>query len=74
MKSVLVLIAALAVNACQRDLSVRHEHPHGHVKRQDVDISLATLDANEKILVDSFDNTSIATWSYYYSTCSFWLI
>jgi N-acetylated-alpha-linked acidic dipeptidase len=38
------------------------------VKRQDANATFPpVLDANEQVLIDSFDNTSISTWSYYYS-------
>jgi N-acetylated-alpha-linked acidic dipeptidase len=70
MKTSLFLLAAIGAQACQRERAFVH-HQHAHVKRQ---ISNTTfppaLDANEQLLMDSFDNTSIATWSYYYSTRS----
>jgi N-acetylated-alpha-linked acidic dipeptidase len=68
MKTSLLFLGAIGAQACQRERAFAH-HSHPHVKRQ---ISNATfppvLEANERILLDSFDNTSISTWSYYYST------
>jgi N-acetylated-alpha-linked acidic dipeptidase len=67
MKPSLLLLAAIGAQACQRERAFIH-HQHARVKRQ---ISNATfppvLDANERLLMDSFDAMSIASWSYYYS-------
>ena len=66
MKSILLLLAAIGTQACQRDFEhLAHKHRR-HVKRT-TDSAPAELDANEKILLNSFDNTSISSWSYYYS-------
>lgn len=66
MKSILILLGAIGVQACQRDLTLAHGHRH--VKRQDTSAAFPpVLDVNEQILINSFDNTSIAEWSYYYS-------
>lgn len=67
MRTSLFLLAAIGVEACQRE-RVFKQHAHGHIKRQ---VDNATfppaLDPNEQILINSFDNTSISTWSYYYT-------
>ncbi|KAF2272944.1 glutamate carboxypeptidase 2 [Westerdykella ornata] len=62
--TLLVWAAAIGAEACQRE---RNFHSHSHAKRQDHDTSRAPLDANEQLLLDSFDATSISTWSYYYT-------
>jgi N-acetylated-alpha-linked acidic dipeptidase len=68
MKTSLFLLAAIGAQACQRERLFVH-HRHALVKRQSNNSTFPPiLDANEKILLDSFDNTSISTWSYYYST------
>jgi N-acetylated-alpha-linked acidic dipeptidase len=69
MKLIVVLIAAIGGSqACQRERTFK-PHAHSHVvKRQSANATFPpVLDANEQLLVDSFDNTSIASWSYYYS-------
>ncbi|KAF1929266.1 glutamate carboxypeptidase 2 [Didymella exigua CBS 183.55] len=64
MRTSLFLLAAIGAEACQRERMFKR-HAHGHVKRQ---ASFPpVLDANEQILINSFDNTSISTWSYYYT-------
>lgn len=66
MRSILVLIAAVGTQACQRERTVKHEHRR--VKRQSSNVTFPpVLDTNEQVLVNSFDNASISTWSYYYS-------
>ncbi|ORY06227.1 N-acetylated-alpha-linked acidic dipeptidase-like protein 2 [Clohesyomyces aquaticus] len=65
MKSTLFLVAAIGAQACQRERNF--EQPHRHTKRQEAVAFPPALDPNEKALVDSFANTSIATWSYYYT-------
>ncbi|KAF1997684.1 N-acetylated-alpha-linked acidic dipeptidase-like protein 2 [Amniculicola lignicola CBS 123094] len=66
MKTATLLLAVIGVQACQRERSF--PATHRHVKRQSENATFPPeLDANEKILVDSFDNTSISTWSYYYT-------
>lgn len=67
MKSALFLLAALGAEACQREIGVTHYNPRTLARRQEVDTSLVAPNANEKILLDSFDNTSISEWSYYYT-------
>ncbi|KAF2748982.1 glutamate carboxypeptidase 2 [Sporormia fimetaria CBS 119925] len=63
-QSLLLLTAAIGAQACQRE----HDwNKRRMIKRQEIDTSLATLDENEQLLVDSFDATSIAEWSYYYT-------
>ncbi|KAF2737623.1 N-acetylated-alpha-linked acidic dipeptidase-like protein 2 [Polyplosphaeria fusca] len=65
MKLILILCASIGAHACQRERVFRqHAHP---TKRQAPVTFPPVLDTNEKILVDSFDNTSISTWSYYYT-------
>jgi len=68
MKLILVLIAAIGSQACQRERTFKpHAHSHA-VKRQDANATFPpVLDTNEQLLIDSFDNTSISQWSYYYS-------
>jgi N-acetylated-alpha-linked acidic dipeptidase len=67
MKSSLLLLAVIGAEACQRE-RVFKRHAHGHIKRQAVNATFPpVLDANEQILINSFDNTSISTWSYYYT-------
>ncbi|KAH7116693.1 N-acetylated-alpha-linked acidic dipeptidase-like protein 2 [Dendryphion nanum] len=68
MKTQLVLLAAaIGANACQRDLNF-HPHDHHIVKRQRTNVTFPpVLNQNEQILLDSFDNTSISQWSYYYT-------
>lgn len=64
MKASLFLFAAIGAEACQRE-RVFKRHAHSYIKRQ---ASFPpVLDANEQILINSFDNTSIAEWSYYYT-------
>ena len=64
MRASLFLLAAIGAEACQRE-RVLKRHAHSHVKRQTS--FPPVLDANEQILLNSFDNTSISTWSYYYT-------
>lgn len=54
------------VQAClrERDFSLTQQ---ALVRRQDIVVFPPVLDENESILANSFDNTSIATWSYYYT-------
>lgn len=67
MRAAYFLLAAIGAQACQRERTFQH-HPHRHVKRQSSNSTFPpVLDPNEQLLLDSFDNTSIATWSYYYS-------
>ena len=65
---IFALVAAIGTQACQRQRKFRNHEQS--VKRG---ISNAVfppyLDPNERILVNSFDNTSISTWAYYYSMC-----
>ena len=64
MRTSLFLLAAIGAEACQRERAFKR-YAHGHVKRQ---VSFPpVLDANEQILINSIDNTSISTWSYYYT-------
>ncbi|KAF2875886.1 N-acetylated-alpha-linked acidic dipeptidase-like protein 2 [Massariosphaeria phaeospora] len=66
MKLCLVLIAAVTVHGCEKEHSFR-KHDR-HIKRQNPNNSFPpVLDHNERILVDSFDSSSLATWSQYYS-------
>jgi len=66
-----VLLGALAY-ACQRDWDLLHHRMHqhralnNHARRATVDFPPA-LSEVETILVNSFDNTSISDWSYYYT-------
>ncbi|KAF2017339.1 glutamate carboxypeptidase 2 [Aaosphaeria arxii CBS 175.79] len=67
MKAAILILAAIGAQACQRERSFKN-HLHTHVKRQASNITFPpVLDDNERILLDSFDNTSIAEWSYYYT-------
>ncbi|KAF9698551.1 hypothetical protein EKO04_003673 [Ascochyta lentis] len=67
MRTSLFLLAAIGAEACQRE-RVFKRHPHGHIKRQVANATFPpVLDPNEQILINSFDNTSISTWSYYYT-------
>jgi N-acetylated-alpha-linked acidic dipeptidase len=67
MKTSLFLLGAIGAQACQRERAFVH-HSHPHVKRQTSNYAFPpTLDPNEQILLNSFDNTSISEWSYYYS-------
>jgi N-acetylated-alpha-linked acidic dipeptidase len=67
MKSSLFLLGAIGAQACMRERTFAH-HSHAHVKRQTSNSTFPpVLDTNEQILLGSFDNTSIAEWSYYYS-------
>ncbi|KAF2712712.1 N-acetylated-alpha-linked acidic dipeptidase-like protein 2 [Pleomassaria siparia CBS 279.74] len=66
MRVILALLAAIGAQACMRERTLGAHHD-GHIKRQ-ADVTFPpVLDANEQILLDSFDNTSISTWSYYYT-------
>lgn len=58
--------AAAVVQACarERDFSLSGQPI---VRRQDAVAFPPVLDENESILANSFDNTSLATWSYYYT-------
>ncbi|KAF2829960.1 N-acetylated-alpha-linked acidic dipeptidase-like protein 2 [Ophiobolus disseminans] len=67
MKTCLFLLGAIGAQACMRERSFVH-HSHPHVKRQSQNSTFPPiLNANEQILLSSFDNTSIAEWSYYYT-------
>ncbi|KAH7090360.1 N-acetylated-alpha-linked acidic dipeptidase-like protein 2 [Paraphoma chrysanthemicola] len=67
MKTSLFLLGAIGAQACQRERAFVH-HSHPHVKRQTNNATFPpALDANEQILINSFDNTSISEWSYYYT-------
>lgn len=64
MRASLFILAAIGAEACQRERAFK-QHALGHVKRQ---ASFPpVLEANEQILMNSFDNASISTWSYYYT-------
>ncbi|KAF2636551.1 glutamate carboxypeptidase 2 [Massarina eburnea CBS 473.64] len=69
MKLILLLIGAIGAigaRACQRELTLANTHRH--VKRQSSNATFPpVLDTNEQILTNSFDNTSISQWSYYYT-------
>ncbi|KAH8663080.1 N-acetylated-alpha-linked acidic dipeptidase-like protein 2 [Tricladium varicosporioides] len=67
MRPFLILIAAIGARACQREV-----HLEGHQRHLSTrGIQNATfppiLDPNEQILIDSFDNSSISTWAYYFT-------
>ena len=65
---ILATTIAAGVQACQRERSALHNHHRSNVKRRDPSVTFPpVLDANEATLVQSFDNTSISTWSYYYT-------
>ncbi|KAL1610045.1 hypothetical protein SLS60_001710 [Paraconiothyrium brasiliense] len=69
--SAIVFFGNLA-NACQKDWDAlaRRSHHHRehnrHAKRAEVEYP-PSLSETESILVNSFDNTSISEWSYYYT-------
>ena len=68
--TLLATLVATGVQACQRELFGRHGHGHhrSELRRRDPSTTFPpVLDANEATLVQSFDNTSISTWSYYYA-------
>jgi N-acetylated-alpha-linked acidic dipeptidase len=67
-----MLLRALTY-ACQRDWDAVHRRAHSsshvqskHSKRSEVAYP-PVLTETESILVNAFDNTSISTWSYYYT-------
>ncbi|KAF2622625.1 N-acetylated-alpha-linked acidic dipeptidase-like protein 2 [Macroventuria anomochaeta] len=67
MRTSLFLLATIGAEACQRERVFKH-HAHGLIKRQAANATFPpVLDPNEQILINSFDNTSISTWSYYYT-------
>jgi N-acetylated-alpha-linked acidic dipeptidase len=67
MRTSLFLLAAIGAEACQRERTFKR-YAHSHVKRQAANATFPpVLDPNEQILINSFDNTSISTWSYYYT-------
>ncbi|KAF1916961.1 N-acetylated-alpha-linked acidic dipeptidase-like protein 2 [Ampelomyces quisqualis] len=67
MKTFLFFLGAIGAKACQRERAFAH-HSHAHVKRQGSNSTFPpVLDPNEQILLNSFDNTSISEWSYYYT-------
>ncbi|KZM18759.1 Glutamate carboxypeptidase II [Ascochyta rabiei] len=67
MRTSLLWLAAIGAEACQRE-RVFKRHAHAHIKRQAVNATFPpVLDPNEQVLINSFDNTSISTWSYYYT-------
>jgi N-acetylated-alpha-linked acidic dipeptidase len=60
MKATLLLLGAIGAQACMRERSFVH-HSHAHVKRQTSNSTFPpVLNADEQILLSSFDNTSIA--------------
>lgn len=67
----LVLLSALTY-ACQRDWDTlhrrihQHSHDNPHAKRAEVQYP-PSLTETESILVNAFDNTTIAEWSHYYT-------
>jgi N-acetylated-alpha-linked acidic dipeptidase len=64
--AVCALSAATVVQACARERDFfLGEQPI--VRRQDAAPFPPVLDENESILANSFDQSSIATWSYYYT-------
>ncbi|KAF2195881.1 N-acetylated-alpha-linked acidic dipeptidase-like protein 2 [Zopfia rhizophila CBS 207.26] len=66
MKLSQILIVAIGARACQREHIFRNHNRH--IKRQNYNTTFPpVLDQNEQILVDSFDSSSISTWSYYYT-------
>ncbi|KAJ4368899.1 hypothetical protein N0V83_005981 [Neocucurbitaria cava] len=67
MRATFLLLATIGAEACQRERTFK-SHSHNLVRRQSSNETFPPeLDANEQILVDSFDSTSISTWSYYYT-------
>ncbi|EFQ85439.1 hypothetical protein PTT_19605 [Pyrenophora teres f. teres 0-1] len=64
MKAVLVLVAAIGAQACQRERALQ-QHLHKHIKRQSTFPPALTPD--EEVLLNSFDTASISDWSYYYT-------
>lgn len=68
MKTQLILLAAaIGTQACQREINF-NPHSHQIVKRQRTNVTFPpVLTAYERVLLESFDNTSISQWSYYYT-------
>jgi N-acetylated-alpha-linked acidic dipeptidase len=76
MKSIALILASFAASglACQHDYNHYDSFQglqHTLVRRQEATEPLA-LDANEAILSGSFDNTSLESWSYYYTHGLHW--
>lgn len=66
MQLILILIAAMGAQACQREISFKGHLHRRHISRQNVPFP-PVLDQNEQILVNSFNTSTIDTWSYYYT-------
>ncbi|KAI4929382.1 uncharacterized protein J4E92_005046 [Alternaria infectoria] len=63
---ILALLYSRSVIACDKEHHYRHHDRH--IQRRDTSpIFPPRLTPNEEILVSSFENTSIASWSSYYS-------
>ncbi|KAF1831839.1 N-acetylated-alpha-linked acidic dipeptidase 2 [Decorospora gaudefroyi] len=72
----LAAAAAAAVHACDKEHHFRHHERHLHVQQprsqlDDIGASKRVfppaLTAHERVLIDSFDNTTVASWSRYYT-------
>jgi N-acetylated-alpha-linked acidic dipeptidase len=63
----LLLLSAIGAQACQREFAFK-SHSHSQIKRQNTNATFPpVLTPDEQILINSFDNTSISDWSYYYT-------
>ena len=71
--SFVAVLAASAAQACQHELHNPEAFAdlHRSLQKRQESVSLS-LDANEAILSNSFDNSSIETWSYYYTHGLHW--
>ncbi|PKS11689.1 hypothetical protein jhhlp_001677 [Lomentospora prolificans] len=67
MRVALLLVLAVSAHACQRDLTESH-HTHRRRVAKRNDNWPPVLTELETLIVNSFDNVSIDTWSQYYGT------
>ena len=64
----LLALPAASVLACGRDnLHSQVFNPHVALSKRQETTFPPVLDQNEAILLDSFDNATIESWSYYYT-------
>ncbi|ORY08481.1 N-acetylated-alpha-linked acidic dipeptidase-like protein 2 [Clohesyomyces aquaticus] len=61
-----VVAACVCVHACPKEHHAR-THDRHLVRRDGIEVFPPALGHNERILVDSFDTSTLATWSKYYS-------
>ena len=69
-----LLVVATHSQACLRERGLHHGHSHAVEenhrqlqRRQDIVQFPPVLDANEQVLVNSFNATDIDSWSYFYT-------